>query len=203
MISTGDQGNFGYDPGGGRGGNIIHTFNTIQPIQQVGYNVSQQWSGGNLTLRYDLTLTNVSSYNVGNIRVVDSLPSGASFDQTFSFAAGQTQTITYYDNLGTSYPTTISNTATVYDNNRYVESVSRPKSHSQDTSYDAQAGLIWKNDHDSPPGWYAPQGSWASHNFSLYEVEIMPYYFETVNVSTDVSPNLNIVKRVSDSNESK
>lgn len=202
MISTGDQGNFGYDPGGGRGGSIIHTFNTIQPIQQVGYNVSQQWSGGNLTLRYDLTLTNVSTYNVGNIRVVDSLPSGATFDQTFSFAAGQTQTITYYDNLGTSYPTTISNTATVYDNNRYVESVSRPKSHSQDTSYDAQAGLIWRNDHDSPPGWYAPQGSWASHNFSLYEVEIIPYYFETVNVTTDVSPNLNIVKRVSDSNES-
>jgi uncharacterized repeat protein (TIGR01451 family) len=201
MISTGDQGNFGYDPGGGRGGSIIHTFDTIQPIQQVGYTVTQQWSGANLTLRYDLTLVNVSSYDVGNIRVVDLLPSGNAFDQTFSFAAGQTQTIIYYDSLGTSYPTTISNSATVYDNNRYIESASRPKTSPTDTSYDAQAGLIWRNDSDSPAGWYAPQGSWASHNFSLYEVEIIPYYFETSNINTDISPNIQVNKRVSDTDE--
>ncbi len=201
FITYGDQGGFGYDPGGGSGGRVVNSFTTIQPIQQVAFTASPQWSGSNLTMRYDLTLRNVSTYNVGNIRVFDSLPSGAVYDQTHSFNAGETRTITYFDNWGTSYPSSFTNNVRIYDNNTYTESTSRPKSNSYDVAADTMPAFIWRDDAGAPSGWAAPQGTWASHYFSTFSVSIIPYYFDSNTITTDLTPRLQINKTVSDSDE--
>lgn len=201
FITYGDQGGFGYDPGGGSGGRVVNSFTTIQPIQQVAFTASPQWSGSNLTMRYDLTLRNVSTYNVGNIRVFDSLPSGAVYDQTHSFNAGETRTITYFDNWGTSYPSSFTNNVRIYDNNTYTESTSRPKSNSYDVAADTMPAFIWRDDAGAPSGWAAPQGTWASHYFPTFSVSIIPYYFDSNTITTDLTPRLQISKTVSDSDE--
>jgi uncharacterized repeat protein (TIGR01451 family) len=201
LVVIGDQGGFGDDPNGNAGGRVVYSFNTIQPIQQVSYSATPQWSGANLTVRYDLTLRNVSSYNVGNIRVLDNLPSGATYDQTHSFNAGETRTITYTDNWNTSYPLNITNNVQIYDNNTYTESTSRAKSGSQDLSHDAQPGFIWRDDAGAPSGWAAPQGTWASQNFSTFSVSIIPYNFTSSNATVNLAPSVQITKTVSDTDE--
>lgn len=200
-IQFGGQGGFGADPAGNSGGRVVYSFTTIQPIQQQSFTATPTYSGGNLTVNYALTLRNTSTYNVGNIRVVDNLPSGGTFDQTFSFNAGETRTINWSDNMGTSYPGTLTNNARVYDNNTYSESTARPKSNPFDTSLDAQAGLIYRDDLDAPSGWNAAQGVWASDQFSTFTVRIIPYNFASSNVSLDLAPNIQVEKLVSDSDE--
>lgn len=202
FITLGDQGGFGYDPNGGSGGRVVNSFTTIQPIQQVAFTASPQWSGSNLTMRYDLTLRNVSTYNVGNIRVFDSLPSGAVYDQTHSFNSGETRTITYFDNWGTSYPSSFTNNVRIYDNNTYTESTSRPKSNPNDVAADTMPAFIWRDDAGAPSGWAAPQGTWASNYFSTFSVSIIPYYFDSNTITTDLTPRIQIDKTVSDSDES-
>lgn len=201
LIVIGDQGSFGSDPNGNAGGRVVYSFNTIQPIQQVSYSATPEWSGANLNIRYDLTLRNVSTYNVGNIRVLDSLPSGATYDQTHSLNAGETRTITYYDNWNTSYPLNITNNVQIFDNNTYTESTSQTKANSLDLNPNAQTGLIWRDDHNAPSGWAAPQGTWASHNFSTFSVSIIPYNFTSSNATVNLSPSVQTTKTVSDSNE--
>ncbi len=202
FITLGDQGGYVYDSGGNAGGRVVNSFTTIQPIQQVAFTATPQWSGANLTMRYDLTLRNVSTYSVGNIRVFDSLPSGAVYDQTHSFNSGETRTITYFDNWGTSYPSSFTNNVRIYDNNTYTESTSRPKSNPNDVAADTMPAFIWRDDAGAPSGWAAPQGTWASNYFSTFSVSIIPYYFDSNTITTDLTPRIQINKTVSDSDES-
>lgn len=186
------------------GGRIAYTFDTIQPMQNVSFTASPQWSGGNLTVRYDLTLRNTSSYNLSNIRVRDTLPSGAVHDQTYSFSAGQTRTITYYDNMGSNYPGIINNDpARVYDPNRHYERASDAYSGNYDSSPETRPAFALRDDdaNGSPAGWNANQPSWGSAGGGLFAVELIPYNFPTSETSLNVAPRISHEKLVRDADE--
>ncbi len=184
------------------GGRIIYSFDTIQPMQYQSFSATPQWSGGNLTVRYDLTLRNTSTYNLNNIRVVDDLPSGATYDQTHNFSAGQTRTITYFDNMGTNYPGVINNDpARVYDPNRHYERASDAYSGILDSNPETRPAFAMRDDSNAPSGWNAAQPSWGATGGGMFAVELIPYNFPTAAVSLNVAPQISHEKQVRDADE--
>lgn len=186
-------------------GRIFYTFDTIQPIQFVSFNAEEHLSGGNLTIEYTLTLQNISEYNVGNIRVRDEMPSGQVYDQTFSFNAGQTRTITYSENWGSNFPDDIVNDgATVYDNNRYTEVQAEIYPNlTGGNSGDMRPAVIMRDDSDAPTGWNAGQPTWGQTSRAPITIEVIPYWFNTDSVSVEFEPKIELEKTVSDSDESR
>jgi len=185
------------------GGRIFYSFDTIQPIQLVSYTATPVWSGNNLSVRYDITLRNVSFYTLGNIRIRDVMPSGAVYDQTHTFTAGQTRSFSYSEDWGTNYPTTIVNDgATIYDGNHHIETQSAIQpSISNYSDPEIRPAIAMRDDSNAPSGWNSGQPSWGQINRAPLTVELIPYNFPTSQVSLDVAPNLVVTKTVSDDDE--
>lgn len=185
-------------------GRTIYSFTTIQPIQIQSRTATPEFvGGGNLRIRYDLTIRNVSAYNLPNIRVIDDLPSGERFDQTQTFSSGQTRTFTYYANMGSSYSTNITNSpAQVSDPNRHKEEAAIA---SNDVyNYDPETRTIVTNRTDSgaPAGWTGRQPDFTSYPAGdYYFIELIPYSVHSDNTTVNVPPNLSVTKVVSDDDE--
>lgn len=185
------------------GGRIFYSFDTIQPIQAQSFNASHSWSGSNLTVTYTLVVRNVSSYNVGNIRIRDVMPSGAVYDQTHSFSAGQTRTFTWSENWGTSYPDSIVNDGVrIWDNNTYSESPTQTRSSINDLGNPAdRPAALFRNDSNSPSGWSANQPIWGQTERPPITVRIIPYWFDYGSTDIDLPANVITTKTVTDSDE--
>ncbi|MBN1618645.1 DUF11 domain-containing protein [Candidatus Dojkabacteria bacterium] len=183
-------------------GKIIHEFNTIQPVTRIGFTGTPIWNGENLQIRYDLSLRNNSSYNLCNIRVRDTMPSGQTYDQTHCINAGQTSVISYYENWGTSYPMNITNNnVRVDDNNSHTETTAEAMTWAGDNRPEVKTSIAWRDDLGSPSGWSETQASWGQQSNSLYQVTLIPYWFEGGNASVDLTQDVSITKTVSDSDE--
>ncbi len=200
-ITTGSIGTFNHRTA--HGGRIFYSFDTIQPIQLVSFTATPTWSGSSLVVRYDVTLRNVSAYNLGNIRVRDVMPSGAVYDQTHTINSGQTRTFSYTENWGTSYPENIVNDGvTIYDNNRHVETQSATQpSISNYSNPEVRPAVAMRDDSNAPSGWNSGQPTWGQINRPPITVELIPYNFSTNQVSVNASPDLRVTKVVTDSDE--
>lgn len=190
-----------YADRGNDNGRIIHDFYTIQPITRQNFTATPIWSGANLSIRYDLTLRNNSNYNLCNIRVRDTMPSGQTYDNTVCINAGQTSTISYTENWGTSYPMSITNNnVRVDDNNTLHEDTAEAMTWSGDNRVETKTSVPFRND-STNTGWYAPQASWGMQGGELFDVTLIPYWFEGGSASVNLTQNATIIKTVSDSNE--
>jgi len=184
-------------------GRVVYFFNTIQPIQLQSFNATPVWSGANLSVRYDMVLKNVSSYNLCNIRVRDVMPSGAVYDQSHCINAGQTMTVSYSENWGTTYPTTIVNDpATIWDNNSHTESpnVAMPNI-SDGSNTETRPAIAMRDDSNATAGWNASQPTWGQINNPPMQVTLIPYWFNSGSAQLDLDPNVSLVKTVSDKDE--
>lgn len=181
-------------------GQVFYSFNTIQPIQLQSFTNTAEWDGANLRIRYDMTIRNVSSYALNNINITDVLPDGTTYNQNHNFSAGQTRTITYYADMGTSYPYTITNDpATIRDPNSHTEIVTVRQANDLDRNPEALPGLFNRN--DSPdPNWYANQPVWGETG-SDWGVRLIPYWFNSGSVSLQIHPEIGHEKMVRDGDE--
>ncbi len=162
-ISTGFVGN--YPNNQSSYGNIIYSFETIQPIQLQSFTATPIWNGANLTVRYTAVIRNVSAYNLCNIRFRDVMPSGAVYDQTHCINSGQNLTISYDENWGTNYPNTIVNDpATIWDNNWHEETQSgtQPSVMTFDDPT-IRPGVVMRDDLGAPSNWNAGQPVWGAN----------------------------------------
>ncbi len=184
-------------------GQVMYSFETIQPMQVQSFTATPQWNGDNLTVQYNLQLRNISTYNLSAIRVRDVMPSGAVYDQTHNFSAGQTRTITYSENWGTNYPTSIVNDpATIWDNNWHEETQSAVQP--SIVTFDDPAirpGVVMRDDLGAPANWNAGQPVWGQIERPPVIVTLIPYWFNSGQVRLDVPPNLTVSKTVSDNDE--
>lgn len=196
------SGNVGwYNDRGNEDGRIVHEFTTIQPIIRQSFTATPVWSGANLSIRYDLTLRNSSNYNLCNIRVRDTMPSGQTYDQTHCINAGQTRTISYTENWGTSYPMSITNNnVRVDDNNTHREVTAERMVNAYDNRPEVKTAIAYRND-STNPNWYASQTSWGMQNGELFSVTLIPYWFEGGSASVNLTEDVSLSKRVSDSDE--
>lgn len=197
-------GSLGYFPDrADMNGQVMYSFETIQPMQVQSFTATPQWNGENLTVQYDLQLRNVSTYNLNDIRVRDVMPSGAVYDQTHNFSAGQSRTISYSENWGTSYPTSIVNDpATIWDNNWHEETQSATQP--SIVTFDDPAirpGVVMRDDLGAPANWNAGQPVWGQVERPPVIVTLIPYWFNSGQVRLDVPPNLTVSKTVSDTDE--
>lgn len=185
------------------GGRVFYSFDTIQPIQAQSFTASPTWSGQNLTVTYTLVVRNVSTYNVGNIRIRDVMPSGAVYDQTHSFNAGQTRTFTWSENWGTTYPETITNDGVrIWDNNTYSESPTQTRSSINDWGNPAdRPAAMFRSDSNAPSGWSANQPVWGQTERPPITVRIIPYWFDYGTSNLNLPPNVVTTKTVTDSDE--
>jgi len=191
------------DPPNGR---TVYSFTTIQPVQIQSRTATPEFiGGGNLRIRYDLTVRNVSSYNLQNIRVVDSLPSGETFDQTRTFSPNQTRTYTYYANMGTTYPTNITNSPVrISDPNRHKEEGAIASNDIADPNPEARTIIVNRTDVGAPSGWTGRQPDFvASPAGDYYFVELIPYTVYSNNTTVRVPPNITVEKVVSDNDETR
>ncbi len=187
-------------------GRTVYSFTTIQPIQIQSRTATPEFmGGGNLRIRYDLTVRNVSSYNLPNIRVIDNLPSGETFDQTRTFSPNQTRTFTYYANMGTTYPTNITNSpARISDPNRHKEEGAIASNNIADPNPEARTIIVNRTDVGAPSGWTGRQPDFvASPGGDYYFVELIPYTVHSDNTSVRVPPNITVEKVVSDNDETR
>ena len=187
-------------------GRTVYSFTTIQPIQIQSRTANFEFIGdGNLRIRYDLTVRNVSSYNLPDIRVIDSLPSGEIFDQRRTFSPNQTRTFTYYANMGTTYPTTITNSPVrVSDPNRHKEEGAIASNNIADPNPEARTIIVNRTDVGAPSGWTGRQPDFvASPSGDYYFIELIPYTVYSDNTTVNVPPNISIDKVVSDSDENQ
>lgn len=207
IIQTGNLGTYGTNtisnPPLGR---TIYSFTTIQPIQIQSRTATPEFlGGGNLRIRYDLTVRNVSQYNLPNINVLDNLPSGETFNQTVTFSPGQTRTFTYYANMGDSYPVTITNTpAVVSDPNRHKEEAAIGTNEYTDFNGESRTIIVDRDDAGAPADWRGRQPDFSAHPAGDYFlVELLPYTIRSNNTTVNVPPNLLIEKLVSDDDETQ
>ncbi|MCX8035030.1 MAG: hypothetical protein N3A71_01960 [Candidatus Dojkabacteria bacterium] len=177
-------------------GRTIYSFTTIQPIIVQGRNVTPEFTGGgNMRLRYDLTVRNQSAYSLPNVSVSQNLPNGQTFSSTYNFAPSETKVITYFADMGTSYPTQIiSAQAEIYDPNFHKETAS--------VSASGERGIIVRRgDAGAPANWSANQPDYIASG-DYISVTLIPYRTYSQQNTTTVPPQLSVIKRVSDSNES-
>jgi uncharacterized repeat protein (TIGR01451 family) len=184
-------------------GQVVYSFNTIQPMQVQSFTATPQWNGENLSVQYTLQLRNISTYTLNNIRVRDVMPSGAVYDQTHNFSAGQTRTITYTEDWGTNYPNNIVNDpVTIWDNNSHEETQSEIQP--SVVSFDDPAirpAVVMRDDTGAPANWNAGQPVWGQVERPPIIVELIPYWFNSEPVALDVNPLLTVAKTVSDIDE--
>lgn len=203
-VVTGSVG--GYAHHGNEDGRIIYSFETIQPITGVDLTSTPIWEGENLRVQYNLTLRNNSSYDLCNIRIRDTMPSGAVYDQDYCINAGQTRTIAYYDDMGNTYPLSIVNDGVnIYDNNWHTEDTAEAMTWSGDNRVETKTTIPFRDDDPSGSlaGWNSPQPSWGMQGGELYEVTLIPYNFSSGEARLDLDQNVEISKTVSDSNETE
>jgi len=184
-------------------GQVIYSFDTIQPIQLQSFTATPIWNGANLTVRYTAVIRNISTYNLCNIRFRDVMPSGAVYDQTHCINSGQNLTITYDENWGTSYPNTIVNDpATIWDNNWHEETQSgvQPSVMTFDDP-NIRPGVVMRDDLGAPSNWNAGQPVWGQIERPPIIVALVPYWFNSGQVQLDVPPILSVSKTVTDEDE--
>lgn len=187
-------------------GKTIYSFTTIQPIQIQSRTATPEFiSGGNLRIRYDLTIRNVSSYNLSNIRILDELPSGETYDRTVNFNTGQTRSFTYYSNMGATYPTNITNSPVrVSDPNRHKEEGALASHTIGNTDPETRTLIVNRTDYGAPSGWTARQPDFSAYPYGdYYYIELTPYSIHSDNTTVNVPPNISIDKVVSDSDENQ
>ncbi len=185
-------------------GKIFYSFNTIQPIQSISREATPEIDNttGELSIKYKLTLKNVSTYNVCKIRVLDNLPSGETYDQTICINANATRVLEYQANLGSSFDEIITNSpARIYDNNRYFESTAEAYANQSDI-YNMRARSVFVDRNDLyHPNWFSSQPSWGQTGFGLFGVELVPYSFTTDSTAVSLDNDLSLEKLVSDGDE--
>lgn len=184
-------------------GQVIYSFETIQPIQLQSFTATPIWNGANLTVRYTAVIRNVSAYNLCNIRFRDVMPSGAVYDQTHCINSGQNLTITYDENWGTNYPNTIVNDpATIWDNNWHEETQSgtQPSVMTFDDPT-IRPGVVMRDDLGAPSNWNAGQPVWGQIERPPIIVALVPYWFNSGQVQLEVPPVLSVTKTVTDEDE--
>jgi uncharacterized repeat protein (TIGR01451 family) len=187
-------------------GRTIYSFVTIQPIQIQSRTATPEFvGGGNLRIRYDLTVRNVSSYNLSNVNVIDELPSGEVFNQTVTFGSGETKTFTYYANMGASYPTNITNTpARVTDPNRHKEEAAIAGSRVLDYNPETRTIISNRTDLGTPSGWTGKQPDFNAYpQGDYYFIELLPYTVYSDSTTLNVPPNISVDKVVSDNDETR
>lgn len=187
-------------------GRTIYSFTTIQPMQIQSRTASPEFlGGGNLRIRYDLTVRNTSQYNLSNIRIIDDLPSGETFDQTENFNSGQTRTFTYYANMGSSYSTNITNSpARVQDPNRHKEEAAIASNSLLSSNPESRTLIVDRDDAGAPSGWTGRQPDFSAYpNGDYFYIELLPYTIRSGNTTTNVPPNISVEKVVSDDDETR
>jgi len=201
-ISFSRQDGYPYDTSGNNLGKIFYSFNTIQPIQNVNFIATPIWNGTNLTIKYDLTLKNISSYDLCNILIEDDFISGNKYQNNICITNGQITTLEFTDNMGTNYPNKLQNTITIKDNNTHYESFARGKTGEYDINPETRNAFVRRNDldHNSNPNWTGSQPGWAGQGFDNLSLKLIPYWFNN-KLSLDLSPNVNVTKSVSDLDE--
>lgn len=184
-------------------GNVIYSFDTIQPIQLQSFTATPIWDGPNLTVRYTAVIRNISAYNLCNIRFRDVMPGGGVYDQTFCINANDSRTLAYDESWGTSYPNTIVNDpATVWDNNWHEETQSRTQPGIYDFGDPAiRPGVVARDDLGAPSSWNANQPVWGQIERPPIIIVLIPYWFNTGQVQLDLQPELTVNKTVSDNDE--
>jgi len=183
-------GNYGNDYG-----KILYSFETIQPIKITNAKVIPELLDGEVRYRYEVTVSNTSSYNLCGITLKHTVTSGNLIEMNSCINANSEYKFVYYSNyIASSYPRTIShNTVTVSDPNRHTEIVSIPNSTSFESPEETNV-VVYRDDQDqsSPSQAYGTQPGWGSENGTV-AVELIPYIVET-NSFIEALPELNISK---------
>jgi uncharacterized repeat protein (TIGR01451 family) len=204
-ISLGNLGTYGPNSMGNQpAGKTIYSFRTIQPIQIVSRTITPEFGANDsLRIRYDLTIKNVSAYNLPNIHIVDNLPNGEVYDVTQTFSAGQSKTLTYYANMGSSYPNSITASAvSVSDPNRHKEEASFASNNMFDSNPETKTIIINRTDSGAPSGWTGRQPDFTAYSAGDYFfVELIPYTVYSDSSTLNIPPVISVSKTVSDNDE--
>ena len=176
-------------------GKILYSFETIQPIKISSAKVIPELLDGEVRYRYEVTVSNTSTYNLCGITLKQIVESGNTVEMNACINANSEYKFVYYSNpLASSYPRTIShNTVTVSDPNRHTEIVSIPNNASFESPEETNA-VVYRDDQDqsSPSQAFGTQPGWGSENGTV-AVELIPYVVET-NSFIEALPELNISK---------
>lgn len=176
-------------------GKILYSFETIQPIKITTAKVIPELLDGEIRYRYEVTVSNTSTYNLCGITLKHIVASGNLIEMSSCINANSEYKFVYYSNLqASSYPRTIShNIVTVSDPNRHTEIVSIPNSTSFESPEETNV-IVYRDDQDqsSPSQAYGTQPGWGSENGTV-AVELIPYVVET-NSFFEALPELNISK---------
>lgn len=176
-------------------GKILYSFETIQPIKITNSKVIPELLDDGVRYRYEVTVSNTSSYNLCGITLKHTVASGNLIEMNSCINANSEYKFVYYSNyLASSYPRTIShNTVMVSDPNRHTEIVSIPNSTSFESPEETNV-VVYRDDQDqsSPSQAYGTQPGWGSENGTV-AVELIPYIVET-NSFIEAIPELNISK---------
>lgn len=183
-------------------GRTAYSFITIQPIQILSRTATPEFSNnGNLRIKYDTVIRNISEYNLSDIQIIDNLPSGEIFDQTVAFSSGQMRTFTYFANLGTIYPNNIINSPLrIIDPNRHREYSAVANGNSFDP--ETKTILVNRTDFGTPIDWMGRQPDFSATPIGdYYYVELIPYSVYSDETVTNVYPDLIMDFTVSDYDE--
>ena len=185
-------------------GKTAYSFTTIQPIHILSRIATPEFdSSGNLRIRYDSVIRNISEYNLSNIHIIDNLPSGEIFDQTIAFSAGQTRIFTYYANFGKNFSINIFNTPLkVSDPNRHREYSAVANGNASDP--ETKTILANRTDLGTPIGWTGKQPDFSATPVGdYYYIELMPYSVYSEPTVTNFNLDMNMALTVTDYDEEK
>lgn len=188
-------------------GRILYSFETIQPIKISNVRVIPEYleNDGGMRYRYEVTLQNVSSYDICGLRLSHKVASGNTIELGGCVFANSSFKHIYHSNyFASSYPRTIShNTVTLSDPNRHNEIVSIPNSASFESPEETNA-VVYRDDQDqsSPSQAYGTQPGWGSENGTV-SVELIPYSIsKEIGVMT-LDQQVSVGKYITDSDETE
>jgi len=195
-------GNYGNDYG-----KILYSFETIQPIKISNTRVIPEYKldDGGMRYRYEVTLQNVSNYDICGLSLKHTVASGNTIELGGCVFANLSFKHIYHSNYFTSsYPRTIShNTVTVSDPNRHTEIVSIPNSTSFESPEETNS-VVYRDDQDqsSPSQAFGTQPGWGSENGTV-SVELIPYSISKELGVMTLDQQVSVGKYISDSDETE
>jgi uncharacterized repeat protein (TIGR01451 family) len=193
MVNLGAQGIRQNDPSGdysNQTGRSVLSFKTIQPLVINYRNVTPEYYGNrSLKLRYDASVTNVSSYTLSNVLLENILPNNTTFQKVENFNPGETKNITYYADIGNTYYNSIYiHPLKVVDPNEHIETLAG----SED-----KVVIARRDDQGAPAGWSATQP-----DFHLpLSITLLPYSIYSSDATIQTFSELTVLKQVSDTDE--
>lgn len=184
-------------------GQVLYSFETIQPMEFAHRGVKVGFTDiGELQLLITSRVRNTSEYSLGSVEFSDCFSNGYQFTNVEDFAPGEEKTFGCAINLGLDYPSVLElSPAVVSDPNRHVESVGRGGDSIINFDPESRVFIAARTDLGAT-GWLGLQPDFAPvPSGDFLTVELIPYEVYSDTEVIELTPELNVEKLVTDSDE--